>query len=98
MPSRRDFLASISTFGAGAAMARGAGEPDNSAQLPEAGCDATLPLEVGWQFRLDPESTTFAEAIVNDASNWEPVNVPHTWQTLGGKPEYVGTAWYRNEI
>jgi beta-glucuronidase len=51
----------------------------------------------GWQFRLDPKSETSATAG-SGASDWQEVSVPHTWQALGGSPDYVGAAWYRKEI
>ena len=98
MPSRRDFLAAIPALGAGAAFARGADDAEMGASARGGSCGATQPLELGWQFALDPQSTFSPATIGRSASDWQTVSVPHTWQTLGGSPDYVGTAWYRTEV
>src|SRR5579862_4488308 len=98
MPSRRDFLSAIPALGAGAVFARGSVEEKASAGAEENACGEALPLESGWQFALDPQSTRSPATMEKSASTWEPVNVPHTWQTLNGSPDYVGAAWYRKEV
>lgn len=54
-----------------------------------------IPLRDGWDFRIDPSGDAEPNEMLNRAAEWEPVHVPHTWQSLGRKPEYVGIAWYR---
>jgi beta-glucuronidase len=77
---------------------------DNRARTATLECSEAVELESGWQFQLDPASARSPKAIAaptaieNGAAGWETVTVPHTWQTLGGHPEYIGTAWYRKEI
>lgn len=50
-----------------------------------------LPVSEGWEFRLDPT----ASATPPEAGEWQSVQVPHTWQSLGRSPDYSGVAWYR---
>jgi beta-glucuronidase len=98
MPSRRDFLSAIPALSAGAALAHGTEDVGASVRPLEEQCGEKLPLEWGWQFTFDPESPMSAATMEKRASDWQTVRVPHTWQTLGGNPDYVGTAWYRKEI
>ena len=98
MPSRRDFLSAIPALGAGAAFARGAANGETNARSADERLGEKLPLELGWEFTLDPQSMASAAVLKKSASDWQKVSVPHTWQTLGGSPDYVGTAWYRKEI
>lgn len=97
MSSRRKFLSALPILGAGAVLARGdapAKQPSPQAEFT----GETLPLKDGWQFRPDREGTATAAEIGKSGEGWESVSVPHTWQTLGRKPEYVGVAWYRLDI
>jgi beta-galactosidase len=62
--------------------------------------DATL--NKGWKFFKDAAKSTAAEAADFDDTNWEPVNLPHTWNNLDGQngpttnPAYFrGVGWYR---
>jgi len=43
------------------------------------------PLDGEWLFRIEP-------------GDWEPVQVPHTWQIDPRWSEYRGMAWYRREL
>jgi len=65
--------------------------------MPQSNAES-YPLKDGWQFRLDREGTASAAEIGRNGDGWEAVSVPHTWQTLGREPEFVGVAWYRTEI
>ena len=52
----------------------------------------SIPLRDGWEFRLDTDgSTTLSDAI----DGAQPVQVPHTWQSLGRSREHVGMVSYR---
>ena len=70
------------------AAAEGAGETAEEASN-------SFPLRDGWLFRLDPGASMQPPAIHDKTSPWEPIQVPHTWQTLKGVPEFSGVAWYR---
>jgi beta-galactosidase len=94
MPSRRNFLASMPALGATAALAHQAPAAEPQTQLAA----ESLELEQGWQFRFDADAGLTASTMATSSANWEPVTVPHTWQTLGRNPEYVGVAWYRREF
>jgi beta-galactosidase len=97
MSSRRDFLTGIPALGMGAARLLNAAEANEPAghALQSTGA---LALEEGWQFRLDPDSELLPSASGSGSIKWQTVTVPHTWQALGGSPDYVGVAWYRKEI
>ncbi|UWZ86799.1 glycoside hydrolase family 2 protein [Occallatibacter riparius] len=94
MQSRRKFLQGISTSGLLLAAAdQLAAKPPlpSPGEYPVAG---SIPLRDGWEFRLDP---TGADEIIEapGQAGWKAVQAPHTWQALGGSPEFVGVAWYR---
>jgi beta-galactosidase len=94
--SRRKFLQAISNTGValfGASHIAAAQEHSPSADDPLQ--SLTLALHNGWEFRLDPAGAANPTADLNSAHDWEPVKVPHTWQSLGRSPDYVGIAWYR---
>jgi len=61
-------------------------------------CTETISLEDGWQFRLDSSRDGVKAPEGTDHFVWQPVRVPHTWQSLGGAPEHAGTAWYKREL
>ncbi len=92
MTSRRDFIAALPAFG----TALGMGKPQTAVR-PTIGSSATnrIPLEHDWKFRLDPAASRDPHVALSGSANWQSVNVPHTWQTLGNSPDYVGVAWYR---
>ncbi len=92
MTSRRDFIAALPAFGTALAM----GEAQTAVK-PTMGSPATtrLPLEHDWQFRLDPTASRDPHVALSGSVDWQSVTVPHTWQTLGNSPDYVGVAWYR---
>ena len=94
MQTRRKFLQALSTTGVvllGAPQTASAEEVSSTDESQP--CIIALP--VGWEFRLDPSSATEPSDALNGADGWEAVHVPHTWQSLGRSPDYVGTAWYR---
>jgi beta-galactosidase len=98
MTSRRDFLATLSAVGAGATLPVHAKVAQDSNVAPTGVSTTRLSLETDWSFRLDPLGSHDPEHVLSDAANWQDVTVPHTWQTLGRSPEYVGVAWYRRNI
>ena len=65
------------------------------------------PLMQGWRFVQD-DSLTEAQALASDATNWNTVNLPHTWnatdaattaQSTPTTPTYKrGKGWYRLEF
>jgi beta-galactosidase len=69
---------------------------EDEAERPPQIATEIIPLEEAWQFRLDPAANP-APAGLSD-EGWQSVVVPHTWQSLGGSPEYVGVAWYRTKL
>ena len=85
-------------LGMGAALVRAGTPADQGGRAAIEACGETVELENGWFFRLDPSSALAPPAIESGSTGWEAVSVPHTWQTLGGHPEYTGTAWYRMEF
>lgn len=94
MQTRRRFLQTVSTggivlLGANAVEARNTATP-----LDEAHSES-IPLQNGWEFRIDSAGSSGAADESADKSEWEAVQVPHTWQSLGKSPDYVGIAWYR---
>jgi beta-galactosidase len=54
-----------------------------------------VPLRGGWEFRPDPSGAAQPSDALDQAPVWSPVPVPHTWQSLGRSPEYIGVGWYR---
>jgi len=51
-----------------------------------------------WQFRLDPGDLGLSQGWAlpeYDASGWEAVTVPHTWNAGAGRTDSHGVAWYR---
>jgi len=98
MSSRRDFLTVLPALGAGAMIAQGEAGPCENAGSASQSRAEMLPLTRGWEFRLDREGKATAEEIGTSKEGWESVTVPHTWQTLGRNPEYIGVAWYRTVI
>ena len=98
MPSRRNFLAGMPLWTAAAALSPDSiSFAESDAAWPKE-TSSSLTLEHDWQFRLDPTSAVSPTAASDTSSGWQPVTVPHTWQALGGNPEYVGVAWYSTEI
>jgi beta-galactosidase len=98
MQSRRDFLAVMSAMGIRTVSATTATTPVSAAEPQSQSSDVRLELEEGWQFCFDPAATLTPETLQSSSSDWKPITVPHTWQTLGEKPEFVGVAWYRYEF
>lgn len=94
MQNRRRFIQALS---AGGLALLGAEAVEAEAfSSPECLRDSySIPLRDGWNFRLDPSGVAEPDAMFDHAAEWEPVQVPHTWQSLGRTPEYVGIAWYR---
>jgi len=93
--TRRKFLQAVSTTGVvllGSSLTTDADEVDTTgAQLNSRGTS----LRDGWEFRLDPSGLTEPSNTLGGTDGWDTVRVPHTWQTLGRSPDYVGIAWYR---
>ncbi len=94
MQTRRKFLQTISTSG----LVFLSAEAVNSEEFASSGdrrASHGIPLQEGWEFRLDPSGATEPSDVIDRANDWEAVHVPHTWQSLGRSPDYVGIAWYR---
>jgi beta-glucuronidase len=98
MISRRRLLSGAPILGAASALSIPAAftEPAPDRTLLSAG--EVVPLEEGWQFRLDPSAAASPSTVAGESSEWQSVLVPHTWQSLGGSPEYIGVAWYRTSL
>ena len=88
--SRRRFL----SLGAVAPVATLAAAPAPAPPI----VNATVSLNGAWQFRLDAERTGEAQGWFKPAApadGWNPVTVPHTWQTAEETATYMGMGWYR---
>jgi beta-galactosidase len=97
MTSRRSFLKAIPACGGIAAVSSEALAAPNKENQLTAPNTEVIPLNGNWQFRRDLV-TAPAKAVSSETSGWESISVPHTWQSLGRSPEYVGRAWYRTTI
>lgn len=94
MQTRRTFIQALSASGILLLdPASDAGAISASTEERDEPC--SIPLRDGWEFRLDPSEAALLSDQHNDGPGWERVQVPHTWQSLGRSPEYVGVAWYR---
>lgn len=93
MISRRKLLSTLPALSAASAFPL-AHALESTASAKGGSADKTIPLREGWQFRLDPS----ASSMPGTNANWQPVIVPHTWQALGGSPDYVGVAWYQRSL
>jgi beta-glucuronidase len=99
--SRRRFVQDVS-LAAGIAMSAGAPVSAQNNTDQSSPClvsaDEIVPLDGAWEFRLDPgksgEEQNWQQGG-GGASGWEPVSVPHTWQTTTAGFSYLGVAWYR---
>ncbi|MFC5460584.1 glycoside hydrolase family 2 TIM barrel-domain containing protein [Massilia niabensis] len=84
-------LAAITLFGAGVHAAPAA------APAPVPSGRTETPLMQGWRFAFGDEHTE-----KSDGSNWQVVNLPHTWNRIGGHSTKAadandkrGKGWYR---
>jgi beta-galactosidase len=93
--TRRKFLQVLSTSGIALLAEEQARAADGFEQFPDPSHPCSSLLRDGWGFRLDPEAAAEPSDALDRASGWDTVQVPHTWQSLGKSPEYVGVAWYR---
>jgi beta-galactosidase len=92
--TRRKFLQAVSTSG----FVLLAADIAQSEEFPTSGDERasySIPLCDGWEFRLDADGSTTPSDAIDGADGWQPVQVPHTWQSLGRSPEHVGMASYR---
>jgi beta-glucuronidase len=97
MPSRRKFLTAIPALGAVAAQRTSFPQAETRPASSVSPDNQNLALQDDWQFFLDSAGVAGPDRIPS-SSPWEAVSVPHTWQALGGAPDYVGVAWYRTKI
>ena len=58
----------------------------------------SFPLEEGWSFVYDSNASLSPATLQISESDWRQIRAPHTWQAMGGDPEYVGVAWYKLEF
>lgn len=91
MQTRRRFLKTVSTGGL-VLLGTDAVEARNTAMTVDGLPSCSIPLRDGWEFRIDPAGATDAAAASATKGEWEAVQVPHTWQSLGRSPDYVGVA------
>lgn len=96
MVSRRQVLSGAASLGAASALSWSSvyGEKDT---VHPVWAGETISLGDNWHFRLDPAAVASPSAAAETAA-WQSISVPHTWQSLGGSPEYVGVAWYRRKL
>lgn len=98
MISRRKLLSAAAVLSASSALSYGSAlDEQNVLSSDLLNCDEII-LGENWQFRLEPAGTARPSDLRPSNSGWEPVIVPHTWEALGGSPEYTGVAWYKHEI
>jgi beta-galactosidase len=95
MTSRRKFLAVLPGMGVAAALPAYPSQREASAEPVAAASSAIIPLEAGWRFRIDPSGSHDPQVEISRTNGWQNVTVPHTWQALGGSPDYVGVVWYK---
>ncbi|PTM93350.1 glycoside hydrolase family 2 TIM barrel-domain containing protein [Mycoplana dimorpha] len=95
----------------GMALAQGAPpaatDPSTTGTVGQPGAIAaqlrtTTPLMQGWKFTFD-NNLSDDDALASRATNWETVNLPHTWNadaaTTGNTSPYKrGLGWYRLEF
>lgn len=93
MQTRRKFLQDLSTTGV---VLLGTSHTADAEVMPAENelQSCSIALQDGWEFRLDPGAGENSDKL-NNAPAWEIVQVPHTWQSLGRRPDYAGIAWYR---
>jgi len=92
--TRRKFLKAVSTGGL-VLLGREAAQSEEFAISQDGRASRCIPLRDGWEFRLDPGGATSTSDSLERVDDWKAVQAPHTWQSLGRSPEYVGIAWYR---
>lgn len=97
MPTRRKFLTAVSASGLTVLSAR-TGEPEKLSIDGVGRLSESIALRDGWNFRMGSDDSADAGSLSERADGWEAVQVPHTWQSLGRSPEYVGVAWYRTRF
>lgn len=98
MISRRKLLSGASMLGAGSALTLPSAWAVDEEDGPLQFAGEVVPLKEGWRFRLDAKGAGSPVDTAAQDAEWQRVTVPHTWQALGGSPEYVGVAWYRAEV
>jgi beta-galactosidase len=92
--SRREFIHALST--GGVVLLSGEAAASEARQVSaNRGDSLRIPLRSGWDFRIDATGATEPSEAIDDAEGWEAVEMPHTWQSLGRRPDHVGVAWYR---
>ncbi len=94
MQNRRKFIQALSAGGL-ALLGAEAVKAQEFSSLERQHNSYSIPLLDGWDFRLDPSGTAGPDDMHDPTVEWESVQVPHTWQSLGRAPDYVGIAWYR---
>jgi beta-glucuronidase len=92
--TRRKFIQSLSTSGV-ILFGTKALKSDEFTPSVDQRDSYSFSLRDGWEFRLDPSGAAEPSDALDHAEGWSPVQIPHTWQSLGGSPEYAGVAWYR---
>jgi beta-galactosidase len=92
--TRRKFIQAFSAGGLALLSAEQL-ESQKSTASGDRPASHSIPLRGGWEFRLDPNSSAEPSDALEHAAGWNPVQIPHTWQSLGRSPEYSGVAWYR---
>lgn len=104
MLTRRDFLKNAG--GTGALALLPAVSAASESTEPAANCSGEtretvrISLDGEWQFRTDPDNRGESARWFDmpEASGWEPVAVPDTWQVRPLFEDYKGRAWYRKLI
>jgi beta-galactosidase len=91
--TRRKFLQVLS--GSGGVLIGAARISESEQSPPPAFESESFTLTEGWSLRLDPTDSWLPPVESVTADNWEKIHVPHTWQALGGTPDYSGVAWYK---
>jgi beta-galactosidase len=96
LPSRRQFLTRAAEVAAVAATSAPSVFSEASADLRPR--TQTADLCGTWKFRCDADGRSVAESWQKSdyaASDWQEVQVPHTWQVDPLHTDYRGLAWYR---
>ena len=91
--TRRKFIQALSASGVLLTGTEGL-RAERATDVTERHDSCCIALRAGWEFRVDPSAAPEPTGVLEQAG-WSAVRVPHTWQSLGRSPEYVGVAWYR---
>ena len=69
--------------------------------IANCGGEKAISLNGTWRFTADKKNEGYSAAWFEKSFNrsaWQQVEVPHTWQVMGGLEGYTGNSWYARTI